>query len=237
MSLLISYQDKTNLIIYANLFSATDKLKAFNPTSGNFETITLATQSDFAIILEEDPVRKAYYSFEISDVTNIPPTEGGDFYLIEVRRAGGSGYDRESDKLTGTMAFYWDGEQEVDICGCQTETGTAISAKDIWEYPNRSLTDEVDCGDTGGGSSVPPVVDVELECPDPYITINNNVEGLDELRQQIEGTDAKIDEVIRLINNIGTGQQPRTVAIPNTSTPVIGPRGTRAPGQSNIRVT
>ena len=236
MSLLISYQDKTGLVIYANLFSSTDKLKAFNPTSETFETITLPSQSDFAIILDEDPVRKGYYSFDISDVSNIPSTEGGDFYLIEVRRAEGSGYDRESDKLTGTMAFYWDGEQEVDICGCQTESGTSISAKDIWEYPNRSLTDEVDCGDTGGSSSSPNV-DIELECPDPYITINNNVEGLDELRQQIDGTDAKIDEVIRLINNIGTGQQQRTTALPNTSNPVIGPRGSSAPGQSSIRVT
>jgi hypothetical protein len=249
MSLLISYQDKTGYAIYANLFSATDKLKAFNPSSENFETISLATQSDFAIILSEDAVRKGYYSFEVSNTLNIPPTEGGDFYLIEVRRADGSSYDRESDKLTGTMAFYWDGEQEVDICGCQTESGTSLTAEDIWQHSNRTLTGQVDCGNTGGGSgdcpdvyvdyanvNCPDLPDIVVDCPDPYITINNNIEGLEELTQQLGETDAKVDEVIRLLNDIGN-QPIITRGTPNFSNPIIGPPGSSSGGQSSIRVS
>ena len=234
MPLLISYQDTPGKAVYANLFSATNKIKAFDPSSNSFETLSLPSQSDFALIMDEDSVRKGYYSYTITDVSNIPETDNGDFYLVEVFEALGSSYDRESDTLLGTMAFYWDGEQEVDICGCQTQAGSFLTAQDVWEYADRSLTDEVDCGDTGGGGS--PNVDIELQCPDPYITVNTTVEGLDELREQLLSTDMKVDEVIRLINSLSPSQPAARGGLPNTSTPIIGPPGSSG-GTSSIRVT
>jgi len=212
----ISFNDNTGLNIYANLFSATNKIKAFNPTSGLFDTISLSSQSDFQIILSENSVRKGYYSYSITDLSSIPETSNGDFYLIEVFRLLGSGPDRESDTLVGTMAFYWDGEQEVDICGCQSVAGTTLTAQDVWENAERTLTD----------------LDIDLECPDPYITIENNVEGLSELQDQLELTDSKVDQIISLINGLSTNQ----TELPNTSSPVIGPRGSSG-GTSNIRIT
>lgn len=227
MPLLISYQDTPGRNIYANLFSATNKLKAFNPTTKIFETISLPSQSDFQIVLLEDDVRKGYYSFNILDSSSIPETSNGDFYLIEVFRLLGSGPDRESDTLVGTMAFYWDGEQEVDICGCQSTAGTSLSAQDVWSYSDRTLTSNT-------GSTDCPDVNIDLECPDPYVTIENNVEGLSELQTQLELTDNKVDQIIQLINDLSLS--PSQVGLPNTSSPVIGPRGSSG-GTSNIRIT
>lgn len=225
MSLLISYQDVPGRNIYANLFSATNKLKAFNPDSELFETISLSSQSNFQIVLPEDNIRKGYYSYDILNSSLIPETLNGDFYLIEVFRLLGSGPDRESDTLVGTMAFYWDGEQEVDICGCQSIAGTSLSAQDVWNHSTRTLTSNT-------GSTDCPDVNVDLECPDPYITIENNVEGLSELQTQLELTDNKVDQIISLINDLSTNQ----VGLPNTSSPTIGPRGSSG-GTSNIRIT
>lgn len=226
MSLLISYQDIPGRSIYANLFSATNKLKAFNPDSELFETISLSSQSDFQIVLSEDGVRKGYYSYDILNSSSIPETLNGDFYLIEVFRMLGSGPDRESDTISGTMAFYWDGEQEVDICGCQSAAGTSLSAQDVWDNPTRTLT-------SNAGSSDCPDVNIDLDCPDPYITIENNVEGLSELQDQLESTDNKVDQIIEMINGLSSNQ---TIGLPNTSSPIIGPRGSSG-GTSNIRVT
>ena len=199
MPLLISYQDTPNKIVYANLFSATNKIKAFNPNLNSFDTISLSTQSDFALTMEEEDIRKGYYSHTINDTSNIPETENGDFYLVEVFEALGSGHDRESDVLLGTMAFYWNGEQEVDICGCQTQAGSSLTVQDIWEYEDRSLTESVDCGETGGS-------DISLECPDPYITVNTTINGLEDLSNQLNNTDTKVDQIINLINNLSIAQ-------------------------------
>lgn len=230
MSLLISYQDATGKAVYANLFSASNKLKAFNPSTHDFETISLAYQSDFAIVLSENLIRKGYYSYSIANTENIPPTDNGDFYLVEVFEALGSGNDRESDTLLGTMAFYWDGEKEVDICGCQTQLGTSLTAQDVWEYSNRGLTDTVDCGDIKATD-----VNIDLECPDPYIIVNADIEGINDLKDDIKNAELKIDEIIRLINNMSPSQPDRTTSIPKTSNPTIGPRGSSG-GSSSIRV-
>lgn len=226
MSLLISYQDSTEKIVYANLFSATDKTKGFNTNSSMFSSFSLESQSDFAIILSEDSVRKGYYSHIITETSSIPPTEDGDFYLVEVFESLGSGYDRESDPLLGTMAFYWNGEREVDICGCQTQAGTSLTAEDIWSYQNRSLTSEVDCGNSGNQP-----VEINLECPDPYITVNATIEGLDEVNSKLDNNASQLNEVIRLINNLSVINRP----IPRTSVPNVGPRGSSG-GTSNIRI-
>lgn len=220
MSLLISYQDSPGKTIYANLFSATNKTKAFNPTISNFDNLSLSSQSNFAIILSENSIRKGYYSYSISNTSNIPKTQDGDFYLVEVFESSGSSYDRESDRLLGTMAFYWDGSREVDICGCQTQSGTSLTAQDIWNYNDRSLTDSID---------------IDLECPDPYIIVNTNVEGFDELVEKINNTDIKVDEIIRLINNLSVGKPGSMSSLPKTSIPVIGPPGSSG-GTSSIRV-
>lgn len=220
MSLLISYQDVPGKAVYANLFSATNKIRAFNPSINNFANLSLSDQPDFAIPLSEDSIRKGYYSYIISNVSNIPATDNGDFYLVEVFESI-TGYNRESDPLLGTMAFYWDGNKEVDICGCQTQAGTSLTAQDIWSYVDRSLTEKI--------------IDIDLECPDPYIIVNTTVDGFDELVSKIDNTDTKVNEIIRLINNLSPCKPGSMSSLPNTSIPIIGPRGSSG-GTSSIRV-
>lgn len=236
MPLLISYQDKPDLIVYANLFSSTDKLKAFDVSLSNFNSITLATQSDFAIYLTESTERKGYYSFEISDVSNIPATSSDDFYLVEVFRQQGAAPNRETDRLAGTMVFYWDGQREVDICGCQTDSQASFTPQDVWEYPDRTLTQDIDCGDPYQSTGPCPDVIVDLECPDPYIIVDSSCDQIDELRQQIANSDVKLDQVISLIQNLQIPTGTPITAPPNVTNPTVGPRGSSS-GSSSIRVS
>lgn len=232
MSLFISYQDSPGKTIYANLFSATNKNQAYNPITKTFLNFTLASQPDFGLILSESSERVGNYSIEIADTSGIPATSDGDFYLVEVFEVQGSGLDRELDRLQGTMAFYWDGTREVDICGCQSSAGTNLTAADIWEYPDRTLTQDI-----GGGSETPgeTAVEIDLTCPDPYINVEVETD-LTGVENRLDVTDAKIDQLITLVRELGGSDDQGTV-LPNTSTPIIGPRGSSAGGQSSIRIT
>lgn len=114
MSLLIEYSDSPGLTIYAFLFSATDKTEAFNPSLKKFLSFTLSSQSDFVIQLDEAEERVGFYQSSIEDVSDITATtEANQFYLVEIYKATGSGFDRRTDKLMGTQSFFWDGEKEI----------------------------------------------------------------------------------------------------------------------------
>ena len=174
MSLPIEFNDRTGETIYANLFSATDRRKAFNPTTSDFVTLSASNEADVAIILEEDSVRVGHYKYTISTVTNIPATSDGSFYLIEVYRALGTSFDRSSDTLMGTLAFYWDGESEVNVCGRESASspapspGNSLTAQEVWEYSQRTLTQDIQAPDIYVDIENPDsLTDIEIpECPD-----------------------------------------------------------------------
>jgi len=214
MALNIDYSDNSGLIIYANLYSATDRLVAFNPTTDKFVTVTGTNELDVVIVLEEISARPGFYTYNIIDVSNIPATVNGQFYMVEIFRATGSGFDRSTDRLAGTITFYWDGEKEVDVCGCEASGSGGATPQEIWEYSDRSLTEDLICPDPY----------IELECPD-------HSDEIDELRQSIEEGLEIINKTLEDIKNSQTSS-PRI--IPNTQTPRVN-RGTG--GQSDIRVT
>jgi len=222
--LTIEYSDSPELTIYANLFSATSNTSAFNASTNDFITVDGTNEIDVAIVLDEISVRPGFYNFIITDVSNIPETVDGQFYLLEIFIALGTSFDRSTDTLVGTIPFYWDGEKEVDVCGCSA-SGSDTTAQSIWEYQDRTLTQDLECPDPY----------IELECPDPYIDLEcpDNSQEIEDLKKSLEIQLASINETLEKIEQ----NQCNTVSVtsvPSTQTPRIN-RGSG--GQSNIRVT
>lgn len=145
----ITYSDQPNLNIYALLFSASDLSKAWNPSAGDFQSYTLASQSSFVLPLEEDSNRLGWYTYTISDVSNIPAVTGSQFYFIEVWQQSGSSANRSADCIMGNLRVCW-GKQSsewMEIAkhvweyGTRTLTTSAITPQEIWEYASRTLTE------------------------------------------------------------------------------------------------
>jgi len=114
MGLLIEYNDKSGLNIYALLFNDIDKSKAFNLEKNKFEDFESQDVSN--IILDEAKERIGYYSFEIIDVSNIPATTENNGYSLEIYRKVGETANRTKDTFMGASIFYWDGKKEVSLC-------------------------------------------------------------------------------------------------------------------------
>jgi len=231
MSLPIEFNDRTGETIYANLFSATDRRDAFNPSTNDFVTLSASNEADVAIILEEDSIRLGHYKYTISTVTNIPATSDGSYYLIEVYRALGTSFDRSTDTLMGTLAFYWDGENEVNVCGCESSAspspspGSSLTAQEVWEYTERTLTQDVQA----------PDIYVDIENPDSLTDIE--IPECPDNSEEIEALKAIIEQQFQTINNLLEeikANQSRRVGTPNTQTPRVG---RSSGGSSDIRVT
>lgn len=128
----ISYNGDTGQSLYANLFSSKDDTMAWNPSLNDFGTYSLSNQSNFALELIEDSERLGWYKYTISDTTNIPVVQDDEFYFIEVRVKGGTSFDRENDCLAGEIQSYYG-----------AAPGGGLTAKQIWEYVTRSLTQDI----------------------------------------------------------------------------------------------
>ncbi len=246
MALKIEFNGEVGANFYAFLFDAVDKSKAFNPTSKQFETFLLTNQSDFILALAEDDERLGYYSFAISDVSNIPATEEGNFYLAEVYQSlnvqvSGSGsdastsivYDRGTDDFCGGRQFYWDGTQEVDICGCASSSGGSCDpseiAEAVWGSETRTLTGNVEVDESAIADAVwtrdERTLTQDLECPE-LPEIPECPDDSDQLTE-IQNT---LAEILAKLN--ATPQR----RLPNAQTPRIGQPGTNA-GNSGINIT
>lgn len=127
----ITYSDISGLSFYAILFSAEDSSKAWNPTSKSFQKYTLQNQSSFVLNLIEDSERIGWYSYSISDTSNIPYVSGDDFYFIEIWKKVGLQNNREIDINTGNLEFYWG----------KTNNDFLEIAKKVWDYSTRTITD------------------------------------------------------------------------------------------------
>lgn len=142
MAFEITYEDEPGLTVYANLFSSTDFSKAWNPSAGDFAAYTLANQSDFALLLVEDSERTGWYTYTISDTTNIPAATDDHYYFIEVRYKSGANYDRVADAVLGSVASYWGMVTDCGDSGNGGNPGTGgATAEEIWSYTNRTLTE------------------------------------------------------------------------------------------------
>jgi hypothetical protein len=151
----ITYSDQSGLNFYAILFSATDLTKAFKLTTNDFDTYTTDTHTDFVIPLSEDANRYGWYTYYISNLTNIPNVIGDQYYFLEVWLKRGSVASRLSDTNTGNMKVCW-GRNNSDwlqiaqqVWEYNTRTLTniepTITPKEIWEYATRTLTSDVGC--------------------------------------------------------------------------------------------
>jgi hypothetical protein len=151
----ITYSDKSGLYFYALLFSATDMTKAFKLTTNDFALYTLDNHAEFIIPLSEDANRLGWYSYYISNLTNIPNVIGDEYYFIEVWLKRGQFANRLTDTNTGNLKVCWGKEQGTwleiakKVWEYNTRTLTniepSITPKEIWEYATRTLTDQVSC--------------------------------------------------------------------------------------------
>jgi hypothetical protein len=245
MALKIEFNGEVGANFYAFLFDAVDKSKAFNPTSNTFETFLLTNQSDFVLVLSEDDERLGYFSYSISDVSNIPATENGSFYLAEVYQAlnvqsDGTGaaatvvYDRGTDDFCGGRQFYWDGTQEVDICGCASSSEGSCDpteiAQAVWSNDERTLTENVEIDEGKIADAVwtrdERTLTQDLECPElPEIPeCPDDAEQLTEIQKTL-------NEILEKLNS--TPQR----SLPNAQTPRIGQPGSSAQGSGGINIT
>jgi hypothetical protein len=152
----ISHISDTGIELYACLFDAADRTKAWNTDSASFETFTIESQSDFALALVEDEERSGFYAYDFEN--DIPAVSGDSYYFIEVWQRTGDDPDRANDELVGALQFFWDGTKEIapfasnnsgltagQVWANEDRTLTSASpptAQEIWEYATRTLTDD-----------------------------------------------------------------------------------------------
>ncbi len=211
MSLIISFNDDTNYIIYAFMFNSKGD-KAYSIETGSFDVFSLENQSNFVIFLEESLQRPGFYNFEITD--DIPATEDGEFYVIEIFEMLGSSSDRSSDTFKGSSSFCWDGTKEVALSDKNSD-GSLI--ENVWNYENRSLTQEIDkevweyssrsiTQDIPSCPEIPP-------CPDNSEDIKKIEEEIKDLQILME---TKLEELTKLIES-----QKNINSLPKTQNPKI----------------
>jgi len=221
----ITYSDQPALTLYALLFSAEDLDKAWKPSTGTFETYTLATQTDFVLPLVEDSERLGFYEYIITDVSNIPPVVGNQYYYLEVWQRKGATPNRSVDLNTGTLRVCWGKEQgdwleiarKVWEYGTRTLTSSAITPQQIWEYANRTLT--------AGG-----VVDCDFTALQQAILIAISIstgKTLDELARVDKELGNSIQKTFELLQTC-CANKPK--GSPIVQTPRIGPRGSKGRG-------
>lgn len=223
----ITYSDQPNLSFYALLFSAEDSTKAWNSSSNNFETYTLANHANFALSLQQDSNRLGWYSYSISDVSNIPVVVGNQFYFIEVWQKKGVSPSRTVDCNTGNLRVCWGAQsgewleiaRRVWEYGTRTLTGfDGITPQQIWEYSVRTLT-------SGGGGGDCDYTQLEQNILNA-ITISTG-KTIEEITNGDSKLQASIDKTFELLK---TCCNSKGKVSPTVQSPRIGPRGSKGRG-------
>ena len=151
----ITYSDQSGLNFYAILFSALDLTKAFRIDTNDFATYTIQDHQQFVIPLSEDANRTGWYTYYISDLTNIPNVIGDQYYFLEVWQKKTVTANRLIDVNTGNLKVCWGKNQSDWLLIAEavweystrtlTEIAPTITPKEIWEYATRTLTSDVNC--------------------------------------------------------------------------------------------
>lgn len=199
----ITYSDQRNLNFYAILFSATDLTKAFNPTTLDFETYTIQNHTNFILTLNEDNNRLGWYSYYITDLTNIPNVIGDQYYFIEVWQRIGATPNRLSDVNTGNLKVCWGREnwewlqtaKTVWEFGTRTLTEIAptITPEQIWTYAERTLTGSVSCDYTDLEKAIITAIE------------ESTGQTIDEIQKSNDELSASIDKTFKLLETCCNG--------------------------------
>ena len=222
----ISYSDQKNLDFYAILFSANDLSKAWNPSSKVFETYTLDNHNVFCLSLLQDTNRLGWYSYAISDTSNIPQVLGNQYYFIEVWKKIDTIPDRLSDINTGNLKVLW-GKQNnnwLEIAKSVWEYGSrsltdfpeipsTLTPQQIWEYATRTLTSDVGCD----------FAELEKNILNA-ITISTG-KTIEEISAMNEELGTSINNTFELLKTCCSS---KVTGTPNIESPKIGARGSKS---------
>lgn len=224
---LITYSDQKSLSFYAILFSAQDSTKAWNPSESSFQTYTLVSHSSFIMTLTEDSERLGWYSYEISDVTNIPSVSEGQYYFLEVWQKKGSTPSRIADLNTGNVKVCWGRNDWLETAKSVWEYGTreltnfsGVTPQQIWEYATRTLTSE---------NNVCDYAEFESHIL-AAITLSTG-KTVEEIHKGDEALIVNIQQVFDLLKSCCSVVERGT---PNIQTPRMGPKGSKT-SDSNIK--
>jgi hypothetical protein len=225
---LITYCDQKGLSFYAILFSAQDNTKAWNPSESSFQTYTLASHDSFSMALSEDSERLGWYSYEISDTTNIPSVLGGQYYFVEVWQKNGAIPSRTVDTNTGNVKVCWGRNEWLEIAKSVWEYGTreltnfsGVTPQQIWEHTTRTLTSGgvADCDFTELQKHILAAI---------VLSTGKTIEELFKVNSELSSS---IDKTFELLKTCCSSD---SKGVPLTQTPRIGPKGSRG-GVSDIR--
>lgn len=227
MAFEITHISDTGVALYAFLFDAADRTKAWNTDTASFEVYDSSLQSDFALHLEEDEQRSGFYAYMFE--SDIPSVTADSYYFIEIWQQGGDNVDRASDELVGTLQFFWDGTKEIPPFAAGTTGLTAAevwanvdrtltstlspSAKEIWEYVNRTLTENT----IADLLVILSVIQTSLQ------SLTERVSALETASSDIKTNTEQIKEDVK-----------KTTVTVNPQSPRVSPNGVSGP--SNIRV-
>jgi len=221
---LITYSDQKSLSFYAILFSAQDPTKAWNPSESSFQTYTLASHSSFAMTLTENSERLGWYSYEISDVTNIPSVSEGQYYFLEVWQKKGSTPSRIADLNTGNVKVCWGRNDWLETAKAVWEYGTreltnfsGVTPQQIWEYTTRTLT--------ASGTTECDFTELERHIL-AAITLSTG-KTLEELSKVNSELGSSIEKTFTLLEECCSSKPKGS---PTIQSPKIGPKGSRGPG-------
>lgn len=226
----ITNSDQTGLSLYANLYKASDLSYLWNVSSESFAVFDLSEQENFAIDLEEDEERIGFYYYTFQK--DLEAVQSDKYYLIEIRKKIGSNYDRENDEIVGSIPFFWNGSEETaPFANTLGIVNNTISAKEIWDYPKRDITNEVSPEDVW---KYKDRTLSENPCADIPDLINDVQKDIGKMYEVLNSYAVYLENFNTLLKQIQEQTKSSNIVI-NAKNPSIGSNGTYGPSP-NIKI-